>query len=225
MGRFDRPPFTGNGWVEEKRILWEGEGEVMWLEPYGKDSLRFRASKSLHIQEDLNWTLLPPGSDEAVVEVSEEKAIIRNGKISAEVWGDGTVNYFDHTGKSLLREFWIDQREITIPLRRAREYAAKSSEAFIIDLYFKADPEESFHGMGQDPNDCFELKGTVIPLEQKNTKCTVPFAISSKGYGFLWNNPAVGRVELAGNHTMWHADAAKQIDYLKIGRASWRVRV
>ncbi len=216
MGRFDRPLFKGNGWVEGKRIYWEGEGEVMWLEPYGKNSLRFRASKSLHIKEDLDWTLLPPNEDDAVIDVTDEKAVIRNGKIWAEVFGDGTVNYYDHTGKDLLREFWIDEREITISLRRGREYRAISSEAFEIDLYFKANPDEHFHGMGQDPNDCFDLKGSTIPLEQKNTKCTVPFAISNIGYGFLWNNPAIGRVEFVNNHTLWHADAAKQIDYIII---------
>ena len=216
MGKFDRPEFEGNGWIEGKRIYWEGEGEVMWLEPYGKNSLRFRASKSLHIKEDLNWTILPPNEDNATIEVTKEKAVIRNGKIWAEVFGNGTVNYYDHTGKSLLKEFWIDEREITVPLRNAREYRAKSSEAFEIDLYFKANPDEHFHGMGQDPNDCFDLKGSTIPLEQKNTKCTVPFAISDVGYGFLWNNPAIGRVEFVNNHTMWHADAAKQIDYIII---------
>ncbi len=216
MGRFDRPLFKGNGWVEGKRIYWEGEGEIMWLEPYGKNSLRFRASKSLHIKEDLDWTLLPPNEDDAAIDVTDEKAVITNGKIRAEVFGDGTVNYYDHTGKSLLREYWIDEREITISLRRGREYRAISTEAFEIDLYFKANPDEHFHGMGQDPNDCFDLKGSTIPLEQKNTKCTVPFAISNIGYGFLWNNPAIGRVEFVNNHTLWHADAARQIDYIII---------
>ena len=216
MGRFDRPSFEGNGWVEGKRIYWEGEGEVMWLEPYGADSVRFRASKSLRIKEDLNWTLLPPGKDSARIEVSAEKAVLRNGKIQAEVYGDGTVIYYDRGGKLLLEEYWIDQREITVPLRRAREYRAHSSEAFAVDLYFKANPDEHFHGMGSDPNDCFDLKGTSIPLEQKNTKCTVPFLVSSLGYGFLWNNPAVGRADLTANHTVWHADMAKQIDYIMI---------
>ncbi len=216
MGRFDRPAFKGNGWVEGNRICWEGEGEVMWLEPYGESSLRFRSSKSLHIREDLDWTLLPPRKDGAVVEVSDEKAVIRNGKIRADVYGDGTVNYFDQAGRPLIEESWIDQREITVPLRRAREFRAISSEAFEIDLYFKARADEHFHGMGQDPNDCFDLKGTSIALEQKNTKCTVPFLVSSLGYGFLWNNPAVGRADLAANHTVWHADAAKQIDYIVI---------
>lgn len=216
MGRFDLPVFEGNGWVEGKRIFWEGEGEVMWLEPYGKNSLRFRSSKSLHIKEDLDWNLLPPNEDEAEIEILKEKAIIRNGKIWAEVLGNGTVNYYDHTGKSLLREFWIDEREMTAPCRGAREYRAISSEAFELDLYFKANPAEHFHGMGQDPNDCFDLKGTTIPLEQKNTKCTVPFAISNLGYGFLWNNPAIGRAEFVSNHTLWHAEAAKQIDFIII---------
>jgi alpha-D-xyloside xylohydrolase len=36
------------------------------------------------------------------------------------------------------------------------------------------------------------------------------------GYGFLWNNPAVGSVEFTNNHTKWHCDAAQQIDYLII---------
>lgn len=216
MAKFVKYPFSKGGWVEGKRICWEGEGDLMWLEPYGKNSLRLRSTKSLHIHEDLNWTLLPPGSDEAVIEVSEFKAVITNGKISAEVLGDGTVNYYDHTGKSLLREYWIDEREGTVKLRPARDFSPISSDAFKIDMYFKASPGERIHGMGQDPNDCFNLKGSTIPLEQKNTKCTVPFAVSSLGYGFIWNNPAVGRVEFVDNHTLWHAEAAKQIDYIII---------
>ena len=186
----------------------------MWLEPYGRDCLRFRSSKDIRLHEDLNWNLLPPGEDEATVTVTAEKAVIRNGKITAEVLGDGTVNYYNSQGESLLRESWIDQREITVPLRRAREYRAISSEAFAMDLYFKADPKEHFYGMGQDPNDCFDLKGTTIPLEQKNTKCTIPFVYSTKGYGFLWNNPAIGEAQFVNNHTKWHVEAAKQIDYL-----------
>ena len=41
----------------------------------------------------------------------------------------------------------------------------------------------------------------------------MPFALSSRGYGFLWNMPGVGRVELGSNRTRWVADAARQIDY------------
>jgi len=216
MASFEKKMFEGRGWVDGKRICWEGDGDLIWLEPYGKNSLRLRSGKSLHIREDLNWTLLPPCEDSATITITREKATLKNGEISAEVLGDGTVNYYNQDGRPLLKEFWIDEREGTIPLRPAREFAAISSEAFKINMYFKANPGEIFHGMGQDPNDCYNLKGTTIPLEQKNTKCTVPFVISNLGYGFLWNNPAVGRVEFVENHTLWHAEAAKQIDYIMI---------
>lgn len=34
-------------------------------------------------------------------------------------------------------------------------------------------------------------KGCVIP-RQFNTEITIPFMLSNRGYGFLWNNPGVG---------------------------------
>ena len=45
------------------------------------------------------------------------------------------------------------------------------------------------------------------------TQASVPFLISSLGYGFLWNNPAVGRATFAKNVTEWRAESAKQLDY------------
>jgi alpha-D-xyloside xylohydrolase len=41
----------------------------------------------------------------------------------------------------------------------------------------------------------------------------IPFVLSNRGYGFFWNNPAVGRVELGQNHTRWIAEATAQLDY------------
>ena len=37
--------------------------------------------------------------------------------------------------------------------------------------------------------------------------------ISTRGYGFLWNNPALGRVTLGLNRTEWVANSTKQMDY------------
>ncbi|MEI7883886.1 MAG: glycoside hydrolase family 31 protein [Clostridia bacterium] len=203
------------GKVKGNRIIWEGEGEVAWLEPYGKDALRFRSSKSLRIAEGLNWTLLnPEANDQTKIKVFANRATIENGKIRAEVLGDGTVNYFNVQGEALLQESWMDFRSGMPPMRRAREFSTISSDVFEISLYFKANKDEHFYGLGQDPNDCFDLKGSTVELLQKNTKSTIPFVYSSKGYGFLWNNPAIGRVELTNNHTMWQAKAAKQIDYI-----------
>ncbi len=53
----------------------------------------------------------------------------------------------------------------------------------------------------------------MLDLVQRNAEVTIPFLLSSRGYGLLWNSPAIGRVELAANGTRWVADSARQIDY------------
>jgi len=206
------------GKTEGNRIIWETAGELVYIEPYGRDAIRFRSSKSLRIDEALNWTLEEPASPEGVIiEADDEKACMTNGKIQVTITGDGTVTYRNtRTGKVLLEEYWIDGRVHTAPLRRAREYRVTSGNQFKISLYFKAEPGEHFYGMGQDANDCFDLKGSTVELLQKNGKCTIPYTYSSRGYGFIWNNPAIGRAEFVNNHTMWHVQCAKQIDYVII---------
>lgn len=216
MAYYTIPRYEGK--TEGNRIIWETAGELVYIEPYGKDAIRFRSSKSLRIDEGLNWTLEEPACPgEVSIEADDEKARITNGKIQVTITGDGTVTYRNtRTGKVLLEEYWIDGRVHTAPLRRAREYRVTSGSQFKISLYFKAEPGEHFYGMGQDANDCFDLKGSTVELLQKNGKCTIPYTYSSRGYGFIWNNPAIGRAEFVNNHTMWHVQCAKQIDYVVI---------
>ena len=216
MAYYTIPRYEGK--TEGNRIIWETAGELVYIEPYGRDAIRFRSSKSLRIDEALNWTLEEPASPEGVIiEADDEKACMTNGKIQVTSTGDGTVTYRNtRTGKVLLEEYWIDGRVHTAPLRRAREYRVTSGNQFKISLYFKAEPGEHFYGMGQDANDCFDLKGSTVELLQKNGKCTIPYTYSSRGYGFIWNNPAIGRAEFVNNHTMWHVQCAKQIDYVVI---------
>lgn len=56
----------------------------------------------------------------------------------------------------------------------------------------------------------------MLELAQRNSQVSVPFYVSSIGYGFLWNNPAVGRVTFGINGTEWLAECTKELDYLVI---------
>lgn len=66
-------------------------------------------------------------------------------------------------------------------------------------------------GQYQQPN--LDLKGCMLELAQRNSQASVPFLLSNRGYGFLWNNPAVGRVTFAQNGTEWVAEVSEQLDY------------
>ena len=41
----------------------------------------------------------------------------------------------------------------------------------------------------------------------------MPFILSSRGYGFLWNNPAIGTVTFGTNRTEWTARSTRKMDY------------
>jgi len=93
-------------------------------------------------------------------------------------------------------------------------YRSLSSHLYEASVHFQAREGERFYGLGQHQHGLFDQKGCVIELAQDNTEVAIPFLVSSLGYGFLWNNPAIGRVELLANGTNWHAEATQEIDYL-----------
>jgi alpha-D-xyloside xylohydrolase len=52
-------------------------------------------------------------------------------------------------------------------------------------------PGEALYGLGQHQEGYFDLRDIPIRLLQANTNIAIPFLISTKGYGLLWNDPAL----------------------------------
>ena len=192
------------------------KGEVLRIEPFGRDTLRFRSTRSLRIADE-DWNLLKPeDTGEFSVTLSEDRATVTNGNIKAEVTAEGRVTYYNSRGDILLREGYFKHDE-----RYGRSYVhTGGSDYFKLHVTFEADKNEKLYGMGQYSNDCLDLKGNVLELAQKNTQISIPFLLSDRGYGFIWNCPSVGRAELSMRHTRFTASLAKQIDYVIIAKDS-----
>jgi alpha-D-xyloside xylohydrolase len=191
------------------RLQWENEGELYWIDAFGTNTLRFRGSKSLRINDE-DWNLLPQPDVQLEISITKSKAVVRNGKIRAEIESRrGRITYLNDKDKVLLREAYHHHHP-----QFARQFKSRGSDHFELKVTFDAEKDEHLYGMGQYPNDCLDLKGTVLELAQKNTQISIPFLLSSKGYGFIWNNPAVGRAELSLTHTSFYAEYTRQIDYV-----------
>lgn len=207
---------------EDGRLIVAGEGETIWIEPCGLDTLRLRATRGRDVVEN-DWVLLPQPKVSPKISINKEIGIISSGRLRCEVKSDGSLKFIDNvTGKALLKELWIDHKVNNAELLKARSYKPLSSELFKIQVYFKPHDDERFYGMGQYANGYLNLKGCVLELAHRNTQISIPFLISTRGYGFVWNNPSIGRAELAKNHTMFQAEAARQIDYIVIADDSIR---
>jgi alpha-D-xyloside xylohydrolase len=187
------------------------------VQSWGENSLRVRATVLSDIDEKLDWALLEPKEVTVNVKINGESVSVENGaitcliklspdKISSQPWN---MTFKEtHTGKELTAE-----NHHRFKRWRGVYMKPRGGDTFACEARFKAYEDERIYGLGQHQHGRLDNKGCVIELLQRNTEVCIPFMVSTRGYGFLWNNPAVGRVELGYNGTNWAADRTKQMDY------------
>ncbi len=81
---------------------------------------------------------------------------------------------------------------------------------------FDLAPDEGIYGLGQHPDGHLDHRGTVVRLQQENGKVAVPVLVSSRGYGVLWDNPAVTDVDVGKTDPRilsWSSEAGDGVDY------------
>ncbi len=206
-------------------------GETLKIEPWGKDALRVRATMNPEIP-DKTWALTE-NTDAITPEIrffeeeyynsggfmdKRKMAEITNGRIKAVV-NDGSVISFYKDDRLILREDYrcyggtISKESRCLKTVNREWKGIIGSNLYKLKVRFESNQNEKIFGMGQYQFNQFDLKGCTLELAQRNSQITVPFMVSSYGYGFLWNNPAIGEAVFANNITMWTAAATDVCDY------------
>jgi alpha-D-xyloside xylohydrolase len=201
------------GSVAESTIALDGDAlvrrcghEVLRVEPWGRNGARVRIGLGA---EDDPGALLERPAAEGEASLDDGGARLVVGELTVTLDGDGLLRFSRTSdGEELLAEepihFWWPG---------PRNFSATGNGYYRIEQKFRAYAGERLYGLGQHQHRRLDQKGVVLDLVQRNAEVSVPFLVSSRGYGFLWNNPAVGRVELAESGTRWVADSSRQIDY------------
>ncbi len=114
----------------------------------------------------------------------------------------------DAAGNLLIREAASPRpRELT-PI------TVDGEKSFRADAYFDLTQDEAIYGLGQHQSGLLNQRGIDLLLMQDNTNISIPFLLSSRGYGLLWNSASLGRYE---NHFQpklaLRAEAADAVDY------------
>lgn len=192
-------------------IEWSYRDETVRIEAWGRDAIRVRATYRDRFSDEL-WALQHDLLTKAPGTVSEEGGHVRNGRAQATIDSQGTIRIFnDAESDSPVLEEIVSPRAYA---DHGRQYLRREGERVKASVHFRSDENERIYGLGQHQHGLLNQKGAIVRLEQQNTEVAIPFMLSSRGYGFLWNNPAVGRVELQRNRTSWVADRTVEIDYL-----------
>ncbi len=207
--------------IDGARLIRECNNEILWIEPWGIDSLRVRGTKRACIVTGNDWALLPQERcADARVVVSEDglTAEVRNGKIVASVSAGGKITFYNRKGKLLLEEFVRSRANLNEFVSAlcidSREYSPiPGTNDFRLTMRFEPNEKEKIFGMGQYQQPYLDVKGCTLELAHRNSQASVPFALSNEGYGFLWNNPSTGKVTFGKNVTEWYAGSVQQLDY------------
>ena len=78
---------------------------------------------------------------------------------------------------------------------------------------------EAIYGLGQHQQGLMNYQNTTVHLQQKNMEVGVPVLVSSRGYGVLWDNPAVTDISTTDGDTnspgqlAWTSEASDAIDF------------
>lgn len=192
--------------------------ELVWIEAWGKNALRVRATKNAALTKDGKGLSETPHSS-ADISISPRHAEIGNGLLRCVVGEQGDLRFYKDN-KSILREYYRAGKDLNEHSRclkfSAREHHSLGGNEYAVTARFESVREEKIYGMGQYQQSDFNLKGCVLELAQRNSQISIPFYLSSLGYGFLWNHPGTGEVAFGQNYTQWKADLADELDYLVI---------
>lgn len=202
--------------VTQTGIYFRNEGELLRIRPWGANSLRVEASMMDQIPEG-EIALMEADIDVNSVQIlleDERHATICNGNIRAELyvqeWGNGLmITFRNQRGEILLQEM-TNGGALT---RKARKFRPLPGGLYHLTVNFQSEPNEKIYGMGQYQQEILDLKGCNLELAHRNSQASIPFYVSSLGYGFLWHNAAVGEVHFGKNTTEWVANATDKLDY------------
>ena len=179
---------------EGNALVYQYDSETLRIEPWGENSLRVRASKVAPMPQR-DWALTQAVSHSAQVTVGEREASITNGQITATLTAGGWLKFFNAQGKELLREYSRNRKDLFGPTCSALEVEARefrpipSGEYQLTARFESLDTEERIYGMGQYQQPYLNLKGTDLELAQRNSQASVPFFLSSRGYGSARTSP------------------------------------
>ena len=196
----------------------EGQAKVIRLEVMNNNIIRVRATSKEALPEKPASLMIVPQAAPAKgsFSVSEEgdNVVVKAQNVKAVVSkATGEVMFYDAEGKVLLKEakdgkqFWdftVPERELG--MKTGFTVPEEAKHGLTWQMKFDSPDDESFYGLGQHQSEEFNMKGKNEDLFQYNTKVSIPFVLSNKNYGILWDSYSYCRF---GNPN----------DYLQLNRA------
>ncbi len=201
---------------KDNKLIYHFDDQELWIEAWGEHGLRIRATKNADMSLK-NWALEDKKGIPAIT-INELSGILSNGNIRAVISRRGQISIYNQKNERIIQEYWRNREDLQSENCSAlnvegREFKPNLGAQYHLTYRLESlDAQEKIYGMGQYQQPYLNLKGTDLELAQRNSQASVPFFISSLGYGMLWNNPAIGRAVFGKNIMTFEAYSTDVLD-------------
>ena len=176
---------TGNGVIVEVKQRQPTDVRKVRIEVMGEKLIHVSATPEKDFSKERSLMIVPgQGKTDFKVDEQGDEVAVKTSQVCATVSKvTGEVCFTDATGKRILAE---DRRSFT-PVE------VEGTKGYSVRQIFHSADDEAFYGLGQHQADEFNYKGKNEELFQYNTKVSVPFIVSNKNYGVLWDSYSLCR--------------------------------
>ncbi len=162
-------------------------GGFLKLEPRSANIVHVAFAQDRAFFDHPSIAVLPAGSPPTwKVATINGTIVLSTASLQARVDNaTGAITFLDSTGQVILAEKSAG--------RTIEAADVLGEKTFHVRQQWLGHDDESLYGLGQQQLGTVDVKGYDLELWQRNTNVTVPFLVSSRGYGILWDNPSYTR--------------------------------
>jgi alpha-D-xyloside xylohydrolase len=197
---FTDPAFTGTSNAVKLQVI--SDHIVRVIAAPGKEILALKSLVTVFSERtDLLWNVVP--ARESITLKTKYLTVIVRLKT-------GAISFHDNKGKKILAEGPTGGRIFQPAVFDGRRY-------YNLTQTFQTTEDDAWYGLGQHQDGIINYRGHQITFFQNNTEVAIPFLISSKNYGILWDNYSLTR---AGDVRPFHQLSSMQL-FSKQNEPGW----
>lgn len=178
---------TAKGVLVHPRMKTENGAKAICLEVVNDQTIHVTASPNGQFSTAKSLCVVDQSAQTVPFDVLEQNdsLFLSVARVKAAVsLESGVVVFYDENGRKLLQERAAGSKAFT-PI------TVEGTQGYSFSQIFESPDNEAFYGLGQHQSDEFNYKGRNEILYQYNTKVSVPFIVSNRNYGLLWDNYSV----------------------------------
>src|SRR5664279_5186251 len=196
---FTDPIFTGTSNAVKLEVI--SDNIIRVIAASGKEIAATQSLVTIYSKRpDLSWYTIP----------AEDSLTLKTKRIAATIdLKTGAVTFRDLSGRKILNEKSAG-RSFQSAVFDGRRY-------YNITQTFQTTADDAWYGLGQHQDGIIDYRGQQVTFFQNNTEVAIPFLVSAKNYGILWDNYSLTK---AGDVRPLHPLSSLQL-FSKRGESGW----